>query len=176
MELYLHLKNARKSARQTAEEAARYLGVQADMIFRFESGRSSPNLNQLGLLAECYGMQLGDMFPGSETRTHELKPFILALEAFEPEERADIVMKAARDLTFTAALLNTRVARHSEKMETVSRAVPYTPPPANKNATDTFSTPVGFDSGAAEERRVPGRAQTSATATKKRPDPTGKKG
>lgn len=109
--LHSHLKVARKSARKTAEEAARELGVGVDMIYRYESGRSDISLSDLGRLAEFYGQQVGDLFPSSKPRTRELQPFLMALEDFEPEERPAIIDKAARDLAFASMLMNGRIAR-----------------------------------------------------------------
>lgn len=111
MELHLHLKSARQAAGKTPEQAASYLGVQTDMVYRFERGASQPNLRQLGLLAECYGMQVGDMFPSTRPRMRDLAPLLAALDAFSEDERPDAIAHATRQLQFAAALASSRAAR-----------------------------------------------------------------
>jgi len=109
--LWSHLKPARRAAKKTAEDAAERLSVGVDMIYRYESGRSEITLSQIAILAEFYMMQVGDIFPSSKPRTRELQPLIIAIEEFEPEERAAVVDKAARDLAWQAMMINGRVAR-----------------------------------------------------------------
>jgi transcriptional regulator with XRE-family HTH domain len=136
VDAYTHLKSARKSAGRSTAEAAAFLRVSEDMIYRFESGRSSPSLPQLSLMAECYGMQIGDMFPTSQPRSRELAPLLMALEDFEPEERQPVIDKLVRDLSFASMLLKTRVARHEnrEPLATNHRPRPY-------NGSDSAMSP-----------------------------------
>jgi SOS-response transcriptional repressor LexA len=117
--LWSHLKPARRAAGKTAEEAGQALGVGADMIFRYEAGRSEISLTQLAKLAEFYRMQVGDIFPSSKPRTRELQPFLAALEDFEPDDRPAIIDKAARDLAFTSMMMNGRAAREIERHDNV---------------------------------------------------------
>lgn len=111
VELHTHLKAARLDAHKSPDEAAAYINVKADMIYRFERGASQPNLAQIGLLAECYGKQVGDMFPSTQPRMRDLGKFVMALEAFDEDERAAAIEHATRQLQFAAALAASRAAK-----------------------------------------------------------------
>jgi phage repressor protein C with HTH and peptisase S24 domain/DNA-binding XRE family transcriptional regulator len=109
--LHSFLKQARRDAGREVDAVAAYLNVSPDMIYRYESGRSEPTLSTVAKMAECYGQQLGDIFPSAKPRSRELQPLMLALEDFDAEERPSVVEKVTRDLSFLAMLLKGRTAK-----------------------------------------------------------------
>lgn len=115
MDLHLSLKRERETARKTASAVAGYLGISEDMVRRYESGRSDITLRQAERYCEFLGRQLGDVLPGSQMRSSEMQPFVMALQDFEPEERSALVEKATRDLVFLASMMGGRSARHTDR-------------------------------------------------------------
>jgi transcriptional regulator with XRE-family HTH domain len=112
VDAYLALKSERVRQGKTAATVAAYLGVTEDQVRRYDSGRSDIGLRQASRYAECLGKQLGDILPGSQVKSGEIQPFLMALQDFEPSERAEVVEHATRSLVFMSRLLIARPARH----------------------------------------------------------------
>ena len=118
MELHLCLKKERERQRKTAEEAAAYLGVSEDMVRRYDSARSDITLRQAAKYAEFLGQQLGDLLPSTKVRAVDLRPLLAALDDFYEEERPAMIENAARFLSATSAVANSRAARVGRESKT----------------------------------------------------------
>ena len=59
------LRRVREQAGVSQSEARRLVGVSRQTLFRWETGVSLPNVHQLLLLANCYGVPVNGMLPGA---------------------------------------------------------------------------------------------------------------
>lgn len=63
----ISLKAARINKKLSAREAAEYAGISEDTLYRYESGKSSPQIVIAIKLAELYGISIDKIdFPMSE--------------------------------------------------------------------------------------------------------------
>ncbi|MBQ6264496.1 MAG: helix-turn-helix transcriptional regulator [Clostridia bacterium] len=56
------LKEARENARYTKRAAAKIIGVSENTIYKWEQGKTTPNVKQYLKLCKIYDCQLSDIF------------------------------------------------------------------------------------------------------------------
>lgn len=127
-------------AGMAVEDVASRIGVGVDMIYRYERGTSSPNLVTLSALADCYGMQLGDMFPSSQARSKEIAPILTALHDIDPEDRAELIDDAAALIRRYSLYAKRRELRLDITAPEPSKVIPSQRLPDSAAITETLLT------------------------------------
>lgn len=109
------LKEARKKAKKTQDQVAKFLGLDYSTISKYENNHSQPDNETLARLAEIYDVKVDYLITGrtEELRstneeydytkdpsvTDELRELLDILNSMPPDEKADIIQQA---LTYAA--------------------------------------------------------------------------
>jgi transcriptional regulator with XRE-family HTH domain len=88
-----YFRMARKFRGLTLQEAAELIGISVDGLSRIERDVNGATLGTLKLMADVYGVEIGDLLPHSQRDEglEELRPILKALEGLGDETRETLL-------------------------------------------------------------------------------------